>query len=163
MSHAIELVQADAAPLGRGDATRRWALRFPDGVERFAGLTRPEARGLASALEADERDGWSAALAEVGLPALLTDGAGPHLLDDAGTLVIVLGAHPSLDGALVAMGEPEPEHRIGLVARREGGVWAWLCDARVAPDRRVDALDALAALDDLDGGAAWARTFGGPG
>ncbi len=163
MSRGIELVPANAASLGRTDATRRWALRFPDGQERFPGLTRPEARALASALAGAGRAAWSSALAEVALPAVPAEGAGPHLLDDAGALVIALGPHPGLSGPLIAMGEAQPDHRVGLVARRGPGVWGWLCDARVEPARRVEALDALVALDQLAHGDVWARAFGRSG
>jgi hypothetical protein len=58
-------------------------------------------------------------------------------------------------GAALAMGQPDPRHRIGLVRRRAGVVWEWLVDALVAPGDRVEALDALDRCAGLDEAVAW--------
>lgn len=155
---AIRLVEAPGAPAGRADATRRWALRLPDGRERFAGVTRPEGEEAADALAgvaAPDR-----ALVRVGLPALLSQGAGPHLIDADGRLVLGLGTHPRVAGVRVAMSEPAPAHRIGAVRALEGGgVWTWVVRADVAPADRVRALDALDAAADAEGLRAWERAW----
>jgi hypothetical protein len=151
----VELVEAPGAPLGRADLTRRWALRFPDGRERFPGVTRPEGEAAARALA--DLTSPVRALVEVFLPALLSEGAGPHLLDAEGRLVLALGAHPRVPGVRVAMGEPAPAHRIGAVRPLPtgGGVWAWAACADVPPAERVEALDALDAAPDADALRAW--------
>lgn len=154
---APELVECRGAALGGSDATRRWGLRFPDGRTRFAGVTRPE--GLAAAPVLAELAGVDAerALVQVALPVLLSEGAGPHLVDASGRLVLVLGPHPSVAEARVAMGEPSPDHAVGLVEPVEGGVWRWLARAAVEPSGRVAALDALDAVADRASAIAWER------
>jgi len=97
----------------------------------------------------------------VTLPAVLSDGAGPHLLDADGRLILAVAEHPRIDGARVAMGPAEPRHPIGLVrpAPRWAG-WRWLARADVAPERRLEALDALDALGAPAEAEAWAARFG---
>jgi hypothetical protein len=139
-----------------GDPTRRWALAFPDGAVRFPGIARTEAEEAIAALGRMEPARWERSLVEVTLPVLLSEGAGPYLLDDGGRLVLVLGPHPHLEGARVAMGQPAPDHRIGLVSPRgEGRIWEWLADAPVPAARRIDALDALDAVADVEGALRW--------
>ena len=46
----IRVVEAPRAPAGSGDSTRRWALGFPDGEDRFPGVTRLEAQAALPAL-----------------------------------------------------------------------------------------------------------------
>ena len=71
---------------------------------------------------------------EVALPVIVSDGAGPYLLDATGRITLALGAHPALPGLRVAMGEPRPRHRVGLVRPTgEARVWAWRWDAEVDP------------------------------
>jgi hypothetical protein len=153
---APELVACEGAALGSSDPTRRWALRFPDGVERFAGLTRIEGFAVADAL-AGEADP-DRALVPVTLPVVLSDGAGPHLVDADGRLVLALGAHPAIAGASVAMGEAAPAHAVGLVERAgDGPLWRWVARARVAPGDRVEALDALDAAPDRAAAVRWER------
>jgi len=144
---APELVACEGAVLGSSDPTRRWALRFPDGTERFAGVSRIEgfavAEALAGVAEPDR------VLVRVTLPVVLSDGAGPHLVDADGRLVLALGAHPRIAGTSVAMGEAAPAHAIGLVERAgDGPLWRWVARAQVAPADRVTALDALDAAAD---------------
>jgi len=153
---SIALVACPGAPAGAGDATRRWALAFPDGRRRFAGVTRPEGEAAAAELARMRAAEWELALVEVVLPALLSDGAGPHLLDAGGRVTLALGPHPRVPDALVAMGEPAPGHRVGLVRRRGSTkVWTWLVSAVVAPPDRVEALDALDRAADLNEAVAW--------
>jgi hypothetical protein len=153
---SIALVACPRAPAGAGDATRRWALAFPDGRHRFAGVTRPEGQAAAVELARMGAGEWERALVEVALPALLSDGAGPHLLDAGGRVTLALGSHPRVPGALVAMGEPAPGHRVGLVRRRGSTrVWTWLVAAVVAPPARVEALDALDRAADLNEAVGW--------
>lgn len=151
---ATALVARPDAPAGGTDATRRWALAFSDGRERFPGIARTEAGPVLSAPPAPAGE-WDRLLVRVVLPVVLSDGAGPHLLDAEGRLVLALGAHPRLPDAALAMGEGRPDHRVGLVTPvGDGALWRWLADDVVAPADRVAALDALDALgpdDDLGG------------
>jgi hypothetical protein len=152
---AIAPIPAPDAPAGSSDATRRWALAFPDGAARFPGVTRPEGEAAAPELARMAPGRWDAALVEIALPVVLAEGAGPYLLDAQGRITLALGRHPEMAGALVAMGEPAPSHRVGLVRRHRGKVWEWLVDARVAPADRVGALDALHEASDLDEARRW--------
>ena len=111
------LVEAPSAPLGATDATRRWAIARSDGRVRFPGVTRSEGEAAIELLRELDRVDWDDALIEVVLPVVLSDGAGPHLLAADGSLVLVLGEHPSIVGAHVAMGQPSPDHLIGVVDR----------------------------------------------
>lgn len=154
----IEVIRAPDAPLGGGDPTRRHAV-LADGLVLLPGLTRPEADDACRWLGAMASDDRPLALAEVALPVVLTDGAGPHLLDADGGLVLALGPHPAIAGALVAMGAPTPLHAVGLVTRVGGGGWAWLARARVADSGRVDALDGLEAVVDASGLRSWAARW----
>ncbi len=160
----IALRDAPSAPAGAGDPTRRWALEFPDGRTRFPGIAPTEARSVMPELERLDPGGWDRALVEVALPVVLSDGAGPHLLDASGRLTLALGPHPVLAGLRVAMGEPSPDHRIGLVRRVGGRLWTWVVDAEVAPARRVEELDRLDAAADEEAARGWqdlARRGGG--
>lgn len=154
----IRLVEAPRAPAGAGDPSRRWALAFADGADRFAGVTRPEGEAAAAVLARTPPGRWDAALVEVVLAVVLSDGAGPYLIDAAGRITLVLAPHPALEGAHVAMGEPAPDHRIGLVRRLPGGpVWEWIVRADVPPERRVAALDGLDAVTGPAGAGEWER------
>jgi hypothetical protein len=153
---APELVASDGAPLGSSDPTRRWALRFPDGTVRFPGVTRVEGFAAAGALAAAADP--DRALVQVTLPVVLSDGAGPHLVDADGRLVLALGPHPRIGGAAVAMGEAAPHHAIGLVEPlAQAPLWRWIVRAWVAPADRVAALDALDAAADRAAAEAWER------
>jgi hypothetical protein len=152
---SIVLREAPAAPAGSGDPTRRWALDFPDGALRFPGIARTEAQAVIPPLEALDSADWDRALVEVSLPVLLSEGAGPYLLDAAGRVTLALGPHPALEGERVAMGEPAPGHRVGLVRRVDGRLWRWTVDAEVAPADRVEALDGLDAAADAEAARAW--------
>ena len=156
----IEVIRAADAPLGGGDPTRRHALQV-GGRTLLPGLTRPEAEAAAAWLEAVPDADRGLALAEVALPVLLTDGAGPHLLDADGALVLVLGAHPCLVGMSMAMGAPAPLHAVGVVRPLADGGWMWRARAEVPDAGRVAALDALDAVADDAGLAAWAREWAG--
>lgn len=162
MPHAIDIVAAPDAPLGRSDHTRRWALRFPDGTERFPGIIRPEGEEATGVLGAMAPGAWDAALIRVRLEVLLTDGAGPHLVSADGTLVLVLGAHPAMPDLRVAMGQPDgASHHLGLTRELAGGVWGWFADARVPGTARIPALDELAATVSVADVEGWARRFRG--
>jgi hypothetical protein len=155
---SISLVPAPDAPAGASDATRRWALAFPDGRLRLAGLTPQEAEAPAAALARWAPERWDRALVEVVLPVIVSDGAGPYLLDAAGRITLALGEHPALRGMRVAMGEPRPRHRVGLVRPTEDArIWEWAWDAEVDPELRVAALDALDAAADAEAAEAWQR------
>lgn len=162
MPHAIDIVAAPDAPLGRADHTRRWALRFPDGADRFPGVIRPEAEAAAAVMGAMAPAAWSTALVRVDLEVVLTDGAGPYLLDVDGTLVLVLGGHPAMADLCVAMGQPDgATHHVGLVREVAGGVWGWFADARVPSSARVQALDGLVTTGSPADVEGWARVFRG--
>jgi hypothetical protein len=153
------LVPAADAPLGRSDATRRWALAFADGTALFPGVTRPEGEAAAvwlGALPPAEREG---ALVAVVLPVLTTEGAGPYLVDPRGRLMLVLGPHRLVPGVHVAMGPAEPRHAIGLV-EPSGAGWRWVARADVAPADRISALDELDAASERAAAAAWADRRG---
>jgi hypothetical protein len=148
-----ELVASAGAPLGSADATRRWALRFGDGRERFPGVTRLEGWAASVELGAMGAQRSERALVEIALPVVLSDGAGPYLIDAAGRLVLALAPHPRMAGVSVAMGEAAPAHAVGLVERRgDGPVWRWIARADVPPAGRVEALDGLDAAGDRDEG-----------
>ena len=115
---AIDLVPAPDAPAGVSDATRRWALAFPDGARRFAGLTRDEAAAAAAAMAGWAPGRWDRALVEVVLPVIVSDGAGPYLLDATGRITLALSDHPALPGVRVAMGEAAPAAPRGPGAAR---------------------------------------------
>jgi hypothetical protein len=151
---APELVACEGAALGSSDPTRRWGLRFPDGAVRFAGVTRIEGFAAAAALGAEPDP--DRALVQVTLPVVLSDGAGPHLVDAGGRLVLALGPHPHIGGASVAMGEGAPDHAVGLVeAAGDGGVSRWDAWARVPPEERISALDGIDAAADREAAARW--------
>jgi len=98
-------------------------------------------------------------LVAVVLPVVLSDGAGPYVIDASGGLVLVLGPHRRLPGGLVAMGPAEPDHAIGLV-ERSGAGWRWIARAEVAPADRIAALDELDEVADRPAAAAWAERRG---
>jgi len=152
-----QLVACPAAPLGGGDPTRRWGVRCGDGAVRWPGLTRPEAVALIDGLGA--RDAVIAdTLMQVELDVVLSDGAGPYLLDADGLLMLVVGAHPAGSGVHVAMGQPGPDRaRIGAVVRAGfADGWAWIARAEVPADARIPVLDELAAADSTAALRAWA-------
>ncbi|MGA0068433.1 MAG: hypothetical protein ACO3PB_03090 [Miltoncostaeaceae bacterium] len=156
----IEVIRAPDAPLGGGDPTRRHAVR--DGARvLMPGLTAPEAEAAAGWLAGIPEPDRALVLSEVTLPVLLTDGAGPHLLDADGSLVLVLGRHPRIEGVHVAMGAPAPRHAVGAVRRRAGGGWIWLARAEVPEAGRVAALDGVDAAPDRAALAAWAGEWAG--
>jgi hypothetical protein len=158
----VETVAAPDAPAGAGDPTRRWAIRSRHGAPRFAGVTRTEAAAVAGALAVLPPEAWEGALVAVELPVVLSDGAGPYLLDADGRLTLALGPHPHLADALVAMGHPAPRHRIGLVRRLgEGRLWTWLARVEAPPDRRVAVLDALEAVSGGEALAVWVDRHAG--
>ena len=150
------MVPAPDAPAGASDVTRRWALAFPDGVRRFAGVAPHEGEAAWAVLSQMPPARWDRMLVEITLPVVLSDGAGPYLLDAEGRVTLALGAHPAVPETRVAMGEASPGHRIGALRRIEGThVWEWLCDAVVAPADRVDALTSLDEAPDEGALARW--------
>ncbi len=152
----IEIRASPGAPAGGGDPTRRWELAMPDGVGRFAGVTRTEGAAAAQALAALAPEAWETALVEIVLPVVMSDGAGPYLLDRDGRITLVVGAHPGVSGAHVAIGAPSPAHRVGIVGRRGDVLWQWLARVEAAPGDHIRALDALDACPDLPSARRWA-------
>lgn len=153
----IEVVPSRAAPVGASDPSRRWALATPGGFARFHGVTRLEAEAAMPVLASIGPAAWEDHLVQVTLPVVLSDGAGPYLLDFDGRVTLVLGPHEAVEGAHVAMGEAAPLHRVGLVRPvGEAPVWRWLADALVPEERRVAALDGLVACTDLEAARRWA-------
>ena len=144
-------VPVQSAPLASGDPTRRFGIEM-DGTVVFPGLTRPEAESVAGWLGDVEHPHRMLIPVEIGV--VLSDGAGPHLLDATGVLVLVLGAQSHIDGAMVAMGAPNPHQAIGGVTLR-GAHWMWLARRDVPEASRVMALDELDACSDVAGLAAW--------
>lgn len=146
----LVLVAAPDAPAGAADAGRRWALRAgEDRPDLFPGIAPEEADEVAPALGGLPPSRWGRMAVEVALPVVLSDGAGPYLLDARGRLALALAPHPRVVGVRVAMGEAAPAHRIGAVRRMgDGRLWEWVCAADVMPVDRVDALDELDAAGD---------------
>jgi hypothetical protein len=151
------VVACPDAALGAGDPTRRWGVFCSDGVVRWPGVTTLEAEALIAGLS-DRAAAPDDVLVQVELGVALTGGAGPYLVGADGVLVLVVGRHPALDGAHVAMGQSGQDRaRIGVVrpARFAGG-WSWSARAEVPGTARIAALDALAAVEGDDGLRAWA-------
>lgn len=157
---SLDLVPAPHAPLGSADTTRRYALVSPDGTIRFPGITRPEGHAAAATLSNLPTERWDDALVSVVLPVLLSDGAGPHLLDARGRLVLAVATHPGGNGDHVAIAAVDPadvagDATVGLIREVAGGVWLWRVRATVGGDRRIEALDDLDRLRNEDDLAAW--------
>ena len=152
----MDIVAAPSAPIGSGDISRRWALAAADGIARFPGVTRPEAQAAATAMAGVAPERWDDLLVEVTLAVVLSDGAGPYLLDARGRLTLVLGPHRGISRAHVTMGDAAPEHSIGLTRRLDDGpLWEWLARADVPPAGVVEALDALDELIDSGDAGEW--------
>jgi hypothetical protein len=159
-----------------GDPTRNKGLRLGPGARvLFPGLTSDEAERLAGEIghvvgggAGGRGDAGGAAdrlLVRIDVPAILSDGAGPHLLDAFGHLTIAIADHPRIGGTRVAMGEPHPGHTIGLVAPLRPGeetpfVWRWVGRRDVSPGDRVAGLDELDSLESVEATAAWERRAG---
>lgn len=159
-----EAVPADNAPLGSGDPTRRWALRCDDGATRWPGVTRNEALALAAALA--DRPAADGVLAQVELGVVLSDGAGPYLVDADGLLVLVVDRHPGLEAMHIAMGNTATDRvRIGALGRIAPAAWMWVASAELAARDRIAALDELAAATDRGAlqvwNARWETRLGG--
>lgn len=157
----LHVVSAPAASLGTADITRRWALRCPDGRDRWPGLTRPEAESACEGFAGGGPRDWDAGLVRAELGVVLSDGAGPYLVDSDGVLVLVVAVHPSLSTAHIAMGPLDPQWlRIG-VAEPDGavGVWHWRARADVSVGQRVAALDGLDQAQTVAEMSAWAARW----
>jgi hypothetical protein len=159
------VVPADDAALGSGDPTRRWALADGQGVVRWPGLTRNEADALANVLSASGSVDPDAVLGQVELGVVLSDGAGPYLVDADGVLVLVVDAHPHLDGVAIAIANTATDRvRIGAVRPLAAPAgWEWVARAGCAAADRIGALDDLARTESLQGLQGWSRTWDGRG
>lgn len=151
-----DVVPAPRAPLARGDVTRRWGLAAGVSSEPlFPGLTRPEADRYATREELG--GAGPETLVAVVLDAVLSDGAGPHLLDRDGELSIALGPHPLMDGLRVAMAQTSDGRRaVGVVSDDGDGLWSWRARVVVPQPEAVGHLDALAEVADGEGLVRWA-------
>jgi hypothetical protein len=116
---------------------------------------------VAAALGAAAPERRERMLVEVALPVLLTEGAGPHLLDASGALVLGLADHPAPAAGRVAMGPAPGGERIGLAAPLGPGLWEWRVAAVVPGPRRVAALDELAAATGEAEALAWQSRWRG--
>ncbi len=155
-------VPAPDATLGRADPTRRRRLRFSDGREGFPGVTAVEADRVGDVLDALESADRGAHLVAVGLDVVVSDGAGPYLVDAEGRLMLVVGAHPAVPETSVALGPGAPgRHRVGAVRAASPGLWRWVACADVPDGRRVEALDGLAAAADPAALGGWEAAWGG--
>lgn len=156
-----EAVAHPEAPLGRSDPTRRWAVRTDDGAVAFPGLTTVEADRVGDVLDSAGAAARARMLVPVTLPVVLSDGAGPYLLAHDGTLVLVLGAHPHVDGLALAMGTPNPGVRWVAGVRRvdDGAAWSVVASAEMPEAEAVAALDGLADAAGDMGVAAWAARW----
>jgi len=153
------LVEAPDAALGRGDPTRRWAIAHETGLGAFPGITRPEGRAALDVLVPGGQ--WGHCLVAVSLPVLLSDGAGPYLVDAGGALVLAVAEHPRLSGLRVGIGPLEDGiEQIGVVERAgppSDAVWCWRAVARVGAATRLAALDALDEVSEITALPDWAR------
>lgn len=152
------------APLAHADPTRAFALG-DDARSVFPGVTRVEARDVVTQL-AGVDDELRDLLVAVTLPVLVTGGAGPHLIDLEGRLVLPLADHPLLGGTRVAIGPlGSGRDQIGLVEglTPAGRLWRWRARAAVAEDARVAALDRLHAVADRSELERWCRGYGSIG
>lgn len=161
-----EVVRA-ASGLTAGDPTRSRGIRLASGDHVFfPGLTPGEAAGAVAEMaggvgESLEDARLESLLVRIDLAAILSDGAGPHLLDAAGRLTIAVGPHPIISGARLAMGEPHPEHTIGVVRPLRDPdehplMWRWIGRREVPPAGRAAALDELDELESVEAVVAWA-------
>lgn len=142
------VVACPQAALGTGDPTRRWGVMCADGVVRWPGLTTLEAEAFGRVLSADHPPASHDLLVQVELGVALSDGAGPYLVDTDGVLVLVVGQHPTLSDAYVALGPAAPDRdRIGVVRRAAlAGGWRWSARVEVPGSVRIAVLDELANL-----------------
>lgn len=159
VSEGAKLIVDSAAPLGASDTTRRFAVRLPDGEVRFRGVTRMEGAALCDRLRGLRAVPADDLLVSIGLPVMVSDGAGPYLLAADGSLVLVLGPHPTIQGALVAMGQTNPDQLVGTVRDDPSAGWHWTACASVDPERHIGALDGLAEATDLSGLRAWSTLW----
>jgi hypothetical protein len=148
----VEVVPVPSAPLGASDATRRWGVLCADGHTRWPGVTRVEADAACRGLAATGSDSPGAALLGVELGVVLSDGAGPYVVDADGVLVLVLDRHAHIPECSFAMGQVDRDRvRLGLVRDRGAhGIWEWVTQADVAVTDRVTVLDRLAAAETLE-------------
>jgi len=152
-----EIVTADSA-LSGVDPSRRYGLALGGGAPAFAGLGHDEAERVAAALGGLSQVGAGALLVEVVLPIVLSDGAGPHLLDVDGRLTLAVADHPTIPGARIAVGAASPLQRIGLVRRAEPAsapLWEWLAVREAPESQRVAVLDELDGIADENAAMAW--------
>jgi len=161
----MQIIPANDAALGSGDPTRRWALADHRGAVRWPGLTRNEADALAVALSVSDPADADAVLGQVELGVVLSDGAGPYLLDADGVLVLVIDAHPRVDGVAIAMANTATDRvRIGAVRPlAAAGGWQWLARTGCAAVDRIRALDELAAATTTAGLREWHQTWNARG
>ncbi len=161
----MRIVPADDAALGSGDPTRRWALVDQRGVVRWPGLTRNEADALAVAVAGSDAGDPDAVLGQVELGVVLSDGAGPYLVDADGVLVLVVDGHPRVDGVAIAMANTATDRvRIGAVRPlAAAGGWRWLARTGCAAADRIRALDELAAAATPAALREWHETWNARG
>ena len=155
----MQIVRADDAALGSGDPTRRWALADRRGAVRWPGLTRNEAHALAAALSGSGAVDPDTVLGQVDLGVVLSDGAGPYLVDADGVLVLAVAVHPRLDGLTIAMANTATDYvRIGVVRPLVAPAgWEWVVRAACPAADRIPALDELAATGSAEGLQQWHR------
>ncbi len=151
-------IQVANAPLAAGDPTRRFAVDVA-GTPFFPGLTRPEAEDVCAWVGDGNNPVRALVLVELGM--FLSDGTGPHLLDASGALVLVLGPHSQVGGALVAMGALSPLHAMGAVGQLATGRYRWIVRRDVSEAARVVVLNALDACGDYKALLAWESDRGG--
>lgn len=157
------LVVPDAGgTLGGADATRRYALDLPGVGCRFGGVTRPEGARAAEALAALSIGDPNDMLVEIALPVVMTDGAGPYLVDAAGALVLAVGAHPHLGGACIAMSGSGPASgcTVGLIEPVRLPLWGWQARCVVDHSARVACLDALDEVPSASAVGIWVDAWG---
>jgi hypothetical protein len=151
-----EIVTTSSA-LSGVDPARRYGLAVGGRAMIFGGLGHDEAEEVAAALAALGPDRPPAGvLIEVALPIILSDGAGPHLVDVDGRLTLAVADHPTIPGARVAIGSPNPRQRIGVVRRLEPApLWEWLAVREVPEAARIVTLDEVDRLVDERDATRW--------
>jgi len=144
----MDVVAVPDARLGASDVTRRWGMQRPDGRIGWPGITAVEGDRAARGCDSCASSTFDDALVCIDLGVVLSDGAGPYLLDADGVLVLIVAQHPALIACHIALGQyDDGRFRIGVVRDcAMNGWWRWEGYRDVSMDEQIAALDACHAL-----------------
>ena len=140
----MDVLAVPDARLGASDVTRRWGMRRADGRIGWPGITAVEGDRAARGCDRCASSAFDNALVCIELGVVLSDGAGPYLVDVDGTLVLVLAQHPALSACHLAMSQYDDGHfRVGVVRDcAMNGWWRWEGFRDISADDQIVALDA---------------------